>query len=199
MGGGGGDQADRLAFVAHGEEAQAARAGMADGAVAPLLIRPDYRRAVSLHHLVEQAHLGGEIVLHIGVIIEVIAREIGESARRHRHAFLPILRQAVARRLEGDMAHPLAGKAGEIGEEGDDIGGGEAGVGGFSLGGDAPSDYTKRADRGGADAGAVPELAGHLHGGGLAVGAGDGNDHLGHRGEEARGEMGEGAAGLGVR
>ena len=46
--------------------------------------------------------------------------------------------------------------------------------------------------------GHAPELAGHLGGRGLAVGAGDSGDMRGNRREEARGDLGKGAARVGI-
>ena len=153
----------------------------------------DHRRAAGRDHFGEQPHLGGEIGLHRAVVVEMIAAEIGEGTRHHVQPFIPELREAVARSLVGHMRDAFACQPAHIGQEGDDIGRGETGGDRTVSRGDTQSADTRRAL-----ARHAPDLAGHLDGRGLAVGAGDRNDGGGHGAEEPRRQLREGPARLGI-
>ncbi len=61
------------------------------------------RHAIGTHDFREEAQLGGQIGFEILVIVEVIAREIGESRRRNIHAVQPELVEAVAGGFQRQM------------------------------------------------------------------------------------------------
>jgi hypothetical protein len=118
----------------------------------------------------------------------MVAGEIGEGGGMDRQAFGPELRQAVARCFESGVSDAFARQARHVGEEGDDVGCGEAGRDLIVGSGDP-----KRSDRGGMVPRHPPQLTGQLDVGRLAVGAGDG-DHPCRKGREEPGrEPGEGA------
>ena len=128
------------------------------------------------------------------MIVEVVAAEIGEGPGDHPCARIAILVQPVARSFECDMRHAFARQTGEVGVEGHDIGRGEARRNALVGRG-----HAQRADAGRTLAQHAPDLAGHLGRGGLAVGARHRNDCFGRRREEARGDLGKGAARLFIR
>ena len=72
----------------------------------------EHRRAVPRQQLGEEAALGREIGRHVGVIIEMVARQVGERRRRQREPVEAELVEPVARGLERDMvdALPLRGR-----------------------------------------------------------------------------------------
>jgi hypothetical protein len=88
------------------------------------------------------------------------------------------------------MGNPLAREAVEVGKERHDVGRGEPGRS-LSCAVVTPSVPIEAAEK----PATCQELAHHLHARGLAVGAGDGHHHIGHRLEEGRGQMGEQARG----
>ena len=155
----------------------------------PRIVGPHHARAVVRYDLVEQPHLGGEIVLHRRVIIEVIAAEVGERPGHDLRPLVAELRQPVARCLISDVGDALAREAAEIGEKRDDIGGGQSGRNRLVR-----RCHPQRADRGRAVPSHAPQLPGHLDATGLAVGPGDRDNRCGDRGEEPRRKPGKGAA-----
>ena len=164
-----------------------------DRLVRPFIVGPDHGRAAIAHDFVEQAHLGVEIAVHVAMIIEMIARQVGEGAGRNRQPLGAILVEAMARRLERGMGDALALEARHVGEEGDDVRRGEAGRHLIDRGGDA-----QRPDRGRLVAQHAPQLARQFDRAGLAIGAGDGDGHIREWREIARGQLREQAAGIGV-
>ena len=62
----------------------------------------------------EQPQFGGEIIVEAGVVIEMVAREIGESASRQPHAVEPALVEAVRRRLNREMGDALPASASSV-------------------------------------------------------------------------------------
>ena len=93
----------------------------------PFIVHPDDGRASGINHFIKQPHLGREVIVHVVVIIEVIAAKVGEASRHYARSFAAVLRQAMAARLKRNVADPLARQSAHIGEEGNDIGGGQAG------------------------------------------------------------------------
>src|SRR5690606_5671764 len=67
---------------------------------APGVVGPDHRRTPATDHCGEQPHLGGDVVLHAGVMLEVIARQVGEGAGSRQQRFGAGLAEAVAPRLQ---------------------------------------------------------------------------------------------------
>jgi len=187
------DQPEGLALLPKRDQAQPALVRDLGDAGRGGIVHPYHGGTVGRDNFAEQAQFGLEIGLHRAVIIEMVAAQIGESARLDRQAFGAELGEAVAGGLERGMGHAFATQASHVGEEGRDVGRGEPGRNAVVGGGDA-----QRADRGGMMAGHAPELAGQLDGRGLAVGAGDRDHRLRKRREEFGGGLGEGAAGFGV-
>ena len=152
------DQLERFPRRADRKHAKAARTRHLGDASRGGIVRPHHRRAIIGEHFAEQAQLGIKIRRHRAVIIEMIAAEIGEGGCLHRQTFGAILRQAVARRLERDMAYAFALQPGDIGQKGDDVGRGQPGRNAVIGGGDA-----KRADRGCMEPRHPPQLPHHLN------------------------------------
>jgi hypothetical protein len=187
------DEANALARLADAEDGERAGPRRCNDPLAPGVVGPHHGRAALVHDLGEQPHLGGEVVLHVGMIIEVVARQVGEGAGHDRQPFVAVLRQAVARGFVGDVSDAFAREPGHVREEGHDVRRGQPGRDAFVGGG-----HPERADRGRAMAAHAPDLPGHLDGRGLAVGARDRDDRLGNRAEELRRELREGPARLRV-
>ena len=59
------------------------------------MIGRDHRRAVGGDEIAEQPQLGGEIMRDVGMVIHVVARQIGKAAGADAHAVEPILIEAV--------------------------------------------------------------------------------------------------------
>ncbi len=55
------------------------------------------------------------------MIIEMVARQVGEGGGRHRQSFRPILRKAMARRFEGCVSNALALQARHVGQKRNDV------------------------------------------------------------------------------
>ena len=111
----------------------------------------------------------------------MVAAEIGESHRFDRHAFVAILRQAVARCFVGDMSDAFTSQPAQVGQESHDVRRGKTCRNAFVR-----RRHTQRTDAGGRLAAHAPDLAGHLDAGGLAVGSRYSDDMGGHGGEEPR-------------
>ena len=59
------------------------------------MIGRDHGRAAGHDEIAEQPQLGGEVMRDIGMIIHVVARQIGKAAGRDAHAVEPVLVEAV--------------------------------------------------------------------------------------------------------
>ena len=68
------------------------------------VVEVDHRHAILGQQLGEEPQLGGEIALHVAVVIEVILREVGEGRRRKVDTIHPPLVQPVRRSLHRGMA-----------------------------------------------------------------------------------------------
>ena len=64
------------------------------------MIGRDHRRAAVGDEIAEQPQLGVEVMRDIGMIIHVVARQIGEAAGGDAHAVEPVLVEPVRRRFE---------------------------------------------------------------------------------------------------
>ncbi len=156
------------------------------------------RFAVDIHHgagaarqqLGEQAKLLREIILEARVVVQMIARDIGEGAGRERDAVDAALLQAVARGFEREMGDAVLGKRGEDRVQLDRVGRGV-----LEHLGAARADDADRAEACRVESLPRPELAHEGGNRGLAVGAGDGDRglRLKRRRSARRSEPGAGA------
>ena len=71
------------------------RARGLDHLLRTIMIGRDHRRAAGRHEIAEQPQLGGEVVRDVGMIIHVIARQIGKAAGGDAHAVEPVLVEPV--------------------------------------------------------------------------------------------------------
>ena len=129
------------------------------------------RGGAGRQQVVEQPQLGQPIGLERAVVVEVVARQVGEAGRREPHAVQPELVEPVRRGLQGRRLHPVARQPGQRVREGHRVRRGQAG---FAAA--VRTDHAERAEAGAAPAGSRKNLAQEVGGAGLAVGAGDGDD-----------------------
>ena len=123
------------------------------------------------------------------MIIQMVARDVGEGARGKRNAVSAALLQAVARSLEGEMGDAVLGETGEDRMQLDRV---WRGV--LERQGAARADHADRTEACRAEPLPRPQLAYEGGDRGLAVGAGDGDGDLGLEAEEARGDQSEAPA-----
>ena len=168
------DQCNHFRSGPDGNQLEPPRLRMINHRARPRVAGPHHRRPAVRDNLVEQPHLGGEIGVHVSVIIEVIAAEIGECRRHHRQPFAAILVEAVRRCFVGDMPDPHPLEPRHIAQESDDVGRGQPGLDLLVGGG-----HAERPDARRSVPGHTPHLPRHLDRRGLAVGPGDRDDHVG--------------------
>ena len=137
--------------------------------------------------------LACEVGLEVGVIVEVVAGDVGEAGRGQADAVEPELVEAVARGLHRGVGDALVGEVGEQAVQRDRLG---RGVGERRA--TAPSTPTVPKFTA-VSPSALPDLAGEARDRGLAVGAGDRDHHLGLVAVPAAGGDGERAARLVVQ
>ena len=106
-------QADEVALAADGADVETRICRDLDRRLRPRIVGEDDGWRTLAEKIAEQPHLGAVIVLDVGVVVEVIAPEIGEAARRQLHPVQPVLVEAVARRLHRRMGDAAIGKLGE--------------------------------------------------------------------------------------
>ena len=147
--------------------------------------------AVLRQQLGEQAQLGGEIGLHVGMVVEVVAAEVGEGRRNQAHAVEAVLVEPVRGGFESKVRDALRCQLRQRPVQRDRIGRGERAVH-AAVG----LDEADGAERCGLAAERGEDLAGEVGDRGLAAGAGDGDDGVGLRAEEARRHQRERAARL---
>ena len=138
------------------------------------MIGRDHGRATGRDEIAEQPQLGGEVMRDIGVIIHVIAREIGEAAGGDAHAVEPELVEPVRGRLEGQMRDAVARDLVELPVQRDRIRRRQRAVD-RALRRNQPDG----ADAGGGMAEPLPDLAREGGDRGLAAGAGHRRDRRG--------------------
>ena len=141
------------------------------------------------HHLREQPQLGAPIGLHGPVVVEMVARKVGEGGGRQLDPVEAVLFEPVARGFERQMLDPARRQIGQIGVQRDRVGRRQRGR----------LVVSRRADAEGAEARRlVPQPGPYLAGEGgdrsFAVGAGDAGDGFGLTGMKARRHQGETAA-----
>ena len=99
-----------VAVLADGEHLEAAPLGRLDHLPGIAIVDVDHRRAARQHQIGEQAQLGGEIGLHGRMIIEMVARQIGEGAGGDAHAVEPVLVEPVRGGFQRQMRDAFAGE-----------------------------------------------------------------------------------------
>src|SRR5581483_11870011 len=184
--------ASSITMKADGQQPQAALAGRIDHLLRAIVIGGNDRRAAGRNEIAKQPQLGIEIMRDIGMIIHVVAREIGEAGRRDAHAIEAILIESVRGRLEGEMRDAVARDLVELAMQRDWIGRGQRAV----------DRALRRYQPDGADARrgvakALPDLAREGRDRGLAAGAGDGGDGRGLSGKKFRRSQRQRAAWIG--
>ncbi len=181
----GGDNTNALAGAvapaADRHEPQTARARRIDHFLRAIMIGRDHRRTVGGDEIAEQPELGGQIMRDIGMVIHVVARQVGESAGTDAHAIQAILIEPVRRRLEREMGDAVAGDFVELPVQRNRIRRCQRSVNGA----------LRRHQPDGPDTGRgmtepLPDLARERGDGGLAAGAGDGRDRRWLPGKEFR-------------
>ncbi len=165
------DELDVVAVDADGHQLETALERGIDHLPGIAVVDADHRRAAWLHQRIEQADLGGEIGLDARVIVEMVARQIGESADGNTHAVEPALVEAVRRGFQRQMSDALARQLIEGAMQFDRVRRGERAVG-FP----ARRHHADGAEAGGGVAEVRPNLPGEGGDRGLAAGAGDGGD-----------------------
>jgi hypothetical protein len=138
------------------------------------MIGGDHRRATGRNEIAEQPQLGIQVVRDIRMIIHMVAREIGEAARRDADAVETELIEPVRGGFKGKMRDAIARDLVELTMQGDRIGRGQRAVDSAlrrhqSNGSDACRDMSEP----------LPDLARERCDGGLAAGAGDGGNRCG--------------------
>ena len=106
-------QRQHLAGPADGRDVAAGVARRRDDLAGVFGVRIDDGDAVGRQQLGEQAQLGGQVGLHRGMVVEVIAAEVGEGGRLQPHAVEPELIEAVRRRLEGQVRDAFGRQLGQ--------------------------------------------------------------------------------------
>ncbi len=167
------DQPDAVALFADGDDVEAALFRGRHHLPGIAIVDIDDCRAVRRDQIVEQAPLGGEIGLDGRMIIEMIARQIGEGAGGDAHAVKPVLIESVRRCFQRQMRDALARQLIERAVQVDRIGRGQRTVG-FALG----RHNADGADTGGRQTERFPDLAREGGDRCLAAGAGDGGDDV---------------------
>ncbi len=153
----------------------------------------EHGAGVGWQQLGEEPRLGVEIGVHALVVVEMVARQIGEGRRAELEAVEAELVEAVARRLERDMVDAAPREHLQLAVQRDRVGRGER-ARMLEIGAD-DADGTEAH---GASAETLPDLAREDRDRGLAVGAGDGDQHLRLRRVEARCHARETASRVGI-
>ena len=120
------------------------------------------------HHDLEQAQLGGEVVLGSGVIVKMILGQVGEGGGGDLDAVQAALVEAVGRRLHGEMVDAARRDLGQGAVQGDRVG---RGMGKRPT--DRLADHPQGAEGRRPAAAVAPDLAGEFGHRGLAAGARD--------------------------
>src|SRR5215471_9783663 len=89
------EEPDVIALRADRNDFQAAFLGDVGNLSGITIVDAYHRRAAGRDDISKQTELGGEIALDVWVIVEMIARQIGERAGCNAHAVEPILIEAV--------------------------------------------------------------------------------------------------------
>ena len=130
----------------------------------------------------EEAKLRLKIGFHVGVVVEVVAAEIGEGGGREAHAVEALLLDSVRGGLHREMGDPLARELVERAVQQDRVGRRERAIGG----GTGP-DHAERAQARGLSPERREDLAGEIHDRCLAGRAGHRHEGFGLIWVEPRG------------
>ena len=187
----GAQQAQRGALLADRQQRRAANRsdGTQGGQGHRVHVRIRHGRGAVRQQLGEQAQLALAIRLQRGVVVQVVARQIGEAGGGELHAIQAELRQPVRGGLQRRVRHTVARQRSQRFGNGNRVGRGERGT----AGNGAPTVHGGSDDAERAEAGRlVPDgedLAQEVDGAGLAVGAGDGERGRRLRAGMDRGEL----------
>ena len=187
----GADQANALAqaiaVTANCNEPQSAFARRIDHGLRIAMVGRNHGGPTSRHEIAKQPQLGGEVMRDVGMIVHVIARQIGKAAGRNADAVEPKLVEAMRRGFERQMGDAVLRDLIELAMQRDRIGRRQR-----SINGSVGRYQSDRADAGGGMTETQPDLPRKCRNGGLAAGAGDGRDGAGlprielRRGERQR-------------
>ncbi len=108
------DQAQAGAFGAHRDEAQAPPPRRRNESLGVRRVGVDGGDATLFHERIEQAQLGGKIIVEADVIIEMVPGDISESRGRNPDAVKAELIEPMARRFERKILHALLPEAREL-------------------------------------------------------------------------------------
>ena len=136
-----------------------------------IMIGGDHRDAIGIDQIAKQPQLCVEIVRDGGVIIHVIARQVGEAGGADAHAVEPELIEPMRRGFQREMRHALAGQPIEFAMQRDRIRGGQR-----TIDGARGRHHADGADARGGMTEPLPDLAREGGDRSLAAGAGDGGD-----------------------
>ena len=100
----------KITSGSRGEHAQATRRTNVRDARRHIAVRIDYCGLTRLQQSLEQAQLGGQIGDEVWMIVEMVAREVGEGGRAQSHAIQPALIQSVRRGFHRQMRHAVMSK-----------------------------------------------------------------------------------------
>ena len=165
------DELDVVAVHADGHHFQAARLRRFDHLPGIAIVDIDHRRAAWHDQIREQPQLGLQIGFHGRMVVEMVARQIGEGAGGDTHAVKPVLIEPVRGGFQRQMGDAFAGQLIERAVQFDRVGRRQRAVF-FALrryhadGADARGHKSERG----------PDLPGKGRNRGLAAGAGDGAD-----------------------
>ena len=179
-------EAQAVAATAHREDRETPGLASGDDLIRHIAVGVDHSREAFRQEGLEQAQLGGKIIVERAVIIEMIAREVGEGGGREPHAVEPLLLDPMRRGFEREMGHAIGRQHREAGVEADRIRRGER-----SVDAGLRRDDPDRPERGGLMAESLPDLAAEGRDRRLAARAGDRDDRAGLCGMEGSGSAGE--------
>ena len=161
-------------------------------------VRIQDRRSAPGQQSVEQAQFGGLITGHVAMVVQVILGQVQEGRRGEAHAVQPPLVDAMGRGLQRQVRHPPVRK---VGEQSGDIAGIRRRQAGRRQGAVLPArtgdKEPQSAHAGGQSARRRRDLPAETGDGGLAVGPGDGHNHL--RLPAVKGGSGQGVGPTGIR
>ena len=165
------DETDAGAVAAHSEDRQPSPLGGGNHSVGAVVVGVDDRHGTRQREFQEQPQLGGEVGLEARMIVEVIARNIGEGSGGDVQAVEPILIEPVRGRFDCEVGDAFAGELIERAVQRNRIGRRQRTVG---LPG--RRNNADRADARGAIPERAPDLPRECRDRGFPAGAGDGRD-----------------------